>query len=110
MLIFKIFSVPGMIKDAKEASGDPVGFGSRFLIKQARNAIIVVLIGILLLLTVTFIFGYTSLIAGPYGFVKFLFWFFFIPSFFILPFLIFSIRATNKTLKSFPKKVAAKEI
>lgn len=110
MLIFKIFSVPGMIKDAKEASRDPKTFSSKFLIKQARNVLIVVLIVILFLLTTTFVFGYTSLIAGPFGFVKFLFWLFFVPSFFILPFLIFSIRATNKTLKSFPKKVTAKEI
>jgi uncharacterized membrane protein YkvI len=110
MLIFKIFSIPGVIKDAKEASKDPTGFGARFLVKRARNMVVVALVIVLLLLTTTFVFGYTSLIAGPYSFVKFLFWLFAVPSLLIIPFLIFSIRAANKALNNFPKKVVAKEI
>ncbi|MBU0612363.1 hypothetical protein KKA39_01745 [Patescibacteria group bacterium] len=99
-----------MIRDAKEASHDPVGFGSRFLVKKARGMVITVLVIIIFLLGVTFIFGYTSLIAGPYGIVKFLFWIFAVPSFLIIPFLVFSIRTTTKALNSFPKKIKVKEV
>lgn len=110
MIIFKIFAIPSLIKDAKEASSDPAKFGARFLLKEVRGTAITVFVVVILLLLATFIFGYTSLIAGPYGIVKFLFWLFAIPSFFLVPFLIFSICATNKALSNFPKKVVAKEI
>ncbi len=110
MLIFKIFMIPSLVKDAKEASHDPKTFGSKFLIKEVRGSAIIVLVINLLLLIVTFIFGYTSIIAGPYGIVKFLFWLIVIPSFFFLPFVIFSIRATTRALNRFPKEIKVKEI
>ena len=110
MLIFKIFMIPSLVKDAKEASRDPKTFGSKFLIKEARGSAITILVINLLLLIITFIFGYTSLIAGPYGIVKFLFWLIVIPSFFFLPFVIFSIRATTRALNRFPKEIKVKEI
>lgn len=110
MIIFKIFAIPSLIKDAKEASSDPAKFGARFLIKEVRGIAISVFIVVILLLIVTFIFGYTSFIAGPYGIVKFFFWLFAVPSFFLVPFLIFSIRSANKALNNFPKKIVAKEI
>jgi len=110
MLIFKIFTLPSLLKDAKQASNDPSGFGKKFLIKEIRGIAITVFVIILLLLITTFIFGYTSLIAGPYGIVKFLFWLFVIPSFFLIPFLVLSIRATTRALNSFPKEIKVKEV
>ena len=80
--------IPSLVKDAKEASHDPKTFGSKFLIKEVRG----------------------SIIAGPYGIVKFLFWLIVIPSFFFLPFVIFSIRATTRALNRFPKEIKVKEI
>lgn len=109
MLILKIFQIRSLLQDAREASGDPVGFGSRLVIKKARGGAVLALIVILLLLIATFIFGYTSLIAGPYGIVKFFFWLFLIPSFLLIPFLIYAIRVSNGALKKFPKQVPAKE-
>lgn len=109
MIIFKIFAIPSLIKDAKEASGDPAKFGAKFLLKEVRGTAISVFVVVILLLLSTFIFGYTSFIAGPYGIVKFFFWLFAVPSFFLVPFLIFSIRATTRALNSFPKEIKAKE-
>ena len=110
MIIFKIFTIPSLIKDVKEASNDPARFGAKLLIKKIRGMAVGVFIIVILSLTITYIFGYTSLIAGPYGVVKFLFWLFVIPSFFFVPFLIFSIRVATKALNSFPKEIKAKEV
>ena len=99
-----------LLKDGREASNDPVGFGSRLVLKKGRGAAVLTLVASILLLAATFIFGYTSFFAGPYGVVKFLFWLFLIPSFFLIPFLLYLIRASNRALKKFPKKISAKEI
>ena len=110
MIIFKIFAIPSLVKDAREASNNPASFSSKFLIKEVRGTAITIFVITLLLLTLTFIFGYTSLIAGSYWIIKFLFWLFLIPSFFFMPFLIFSIRATTRALNSFPKEIKVKEV
>ncbi|MFH1608870.1 MAG: hypothetical protein ABH951_02540 [Patescibacteria group bacterium] len=110
MLIFKVFKVNSIIRDVKEASNDPVKFGSKLMLKKTQLSLIISLLVFVFLLSFFYIFGYTNLVINSYGIFKFLFWLLLIPSLFIIPLLFTLIKAVSNTMKSFPKEVSAKEI
>jgi hypothetical protein len=110
MLIFKIFEIRSLIKDAREASRDPVKFGSKLILKKTRNGLIISMCAILLVLAFLYILGYTSWILNSWLLFKVLFWITFIPSLFTVPLLATFVKSTTRALKSFPKEVKIEEI
>jgi hypothetical protein len=110
MLIFKIFEIRGLMKDAKEASKDPVKFGSKLVLKKTKLALILAVIVMLVLLAFFYILGYTELILSSWGLFKVIFWFLLIPSLFTIPLLFTLIKSTSRALNSFPKEVKIEEV
>lgn len=76
-MIFKIFKIKNTIKDLKENPGKFAGEeAGGFFLGMILGPIFVPLLVLILL----FILGFTSLIGGPFGFFKFLFFLLLIPS------------------------------
>jgi hypothetical protein len=110
MLIFKIFEIRGLVKDAREASKDPIKFGSKLVLEKTRLALILSMVVILVLLAVLYILGYTNWILNSWMLFKILFWVAFVPSLFTVPLIATFIKSTTRALKSFPKEIEIKEV
>lgn len=112
MIILKVFEIRSLLKDAREASKNPVEFGTKLLIKKTRLVLIISLILDLVFLGAFYILGYTGWFLSYWTLFKVLFWMLLVPSLFIVPFLFTVIKETSHIIKRFPesKEVEIQEV
>lgn len=70
-----IFTIIKTYKDVKNGVKDPSGFGQDTLLEIIKIPLVIFTIGGTLALALFFVLGFTSLLSGPFGFFKFVFWF-----------------------------------
>ncbi len=103
-----IFGVFKTYKDIKKGTADPTGFGRGMLLGVIKAPLILFTIIGLGALAVCFIFGWTSLLFGPSGFFRFLFFVLLIP-FSIFSVIFWSIYSKLKKLTQRAKERADEE-
>lgn len=74
MIIFKILSIRNAARTARDAANDPVRFGVDELLSPVKAFVIQTMTGIVVLLAIFGVFGFTSWITEPVGFMRVLFW------------------------------------
>lgn len=92
-----IFAAFKTYKDIKKGIASPTGLGQEMLLDVLKAPLIVFTVVGIGALTLFFIFGWTDLLSGPYGFFKFVFWFLLIP-FSILELVFWKLFSKAKAL------------
>lgn len=93
-MIFAIFKT---YKDVKNGVKDPMGFGEGMLLESVRAPLILFTIVGGAILILFFLVGFTSVLIGPFGFFRFLLFFFLVP-FVFAQFIFWKMYAGLKRL------------
>jgi hypothetical protein len=105
-MIFGIFKT---YRDIKKGTADPTGFGRGMLLGVVKAPLMLFTLIGLGALAICFIFGWTGLLFGPFGFFRFLFFIILIP-FSIFGVIFWSIYSKLKKLTQRAKERMDEEI